>query len=124
LQKQLIVKSNLCYRPRFLNAEILPVEVKTQYQEPYQQLLKELEAVHTKHDYNASDPNNYALAVKEQVEMCLAVLQTPTPPDSAQQLERMVRHCERWDQIYGYDARELYPELQHILDQHGYQTSG
>ena len=32
LDKNLIVKSNLCYDPRFLSAEILPESVKQQYQ--------------------------------------------------------------------------------------------
>jgi hypothetical protein len=120
LANQLIVKSNLCYDPRFLSAEILPESVKKQYQVAYLELLDQLSDIAVESDYNASDPNNYKHAIKEQAQMCLSVLQTSTPADSEQELERMVRHCERWDRVYGYNARKLYPEFDKILDRYGY----
>jgi hypothetical protein len=123
LDHRLIVKSNLCYDPRFLLVEILPDAIKKQYQQSYLSLLDQLNDVEVDSDYNASNPNNYRLTIKEQAEMCLSVLQTPTPADSDQQLEALVRHCERWDQVYGYDARKLYPEFQEILDQYDYSIS-
>jgi pyruvate-formate lyase-activating enzyme len=123
LDNQFIVKSNLCYDPRFLSAEILPESIKQLYQSKYQTFLDQLAKIQVNTDYNASDPNNYQLAIKEQAEMCLTVLQTPTPKDSDEQLEKLVRHCERWDRVYGYDARKLYPEFAEILDQYGYDTS-
>ena len=55
--------------------------------------------------------------------MCLSILQTETPSDSEQQLEMMTRHCERWDRVYGYDARKLYPEFQEILQRYNYDIS-
>ncbi len=123
LGKQLIVKSILCTLPRFLSAEILPETIKKQYRQSFQDLLLELTDVETVSDYNASDPNNYRHVIKQQVEMCLSFLHTPTPLDSEQQLEAMVRHCERWDRVYGYDARKLYPEFQEILERYGYDIS-
>ena len=124
LDRQLIVKSNLCTTPRFLSAEILPESIKQKYQEPYRQLLEQLKDIAVDMDYNASDPNNCRQAIKEQALMCLKILETPTPADSDQQLEALVRHCERWDSVYGYDALKLYPELGEILDRYGYVTSG
>jgi hypothetical protein len=124
LTNQLIVKSNLCYDPRFLSAEILPKSVKKQYQVAYLELLDQLSDIAVESDYNASDPNHYKHAIKEQAQMCLSVLQTSTPADSEQELERMVRHCERWDRVYGYNARKLYPEFNKILDRYGYSIPG
>ena len=123
LDNQFVVKSILCYAPRFLSAEILTDSVKKLYQSKYQTFLDQLSDVQVDTDYNASDPNNHRRAVKEQAIMCLSVLQTPTPNDSAEQLAKMVRHCERWDRVYGYNARELYPEFQEILDEYGYDIS-
>jgi organic radical activating enzyme len=120
LDHQLVVKSNLCYDPRFLSAEILPESIKKQYQLKYQQFLEQLTTVVIGQDYNASDPNNYKQIIKEQAEMCLSILKSSTPVDSKKQLEILVRHCERWDRVYGYDARKLYPEFQEILDQYDY----
>ena len=124
LDRQLIVKSNLCYNPRFLSAEILPLEIKQQYQKSYLTVLNQLSDVAVNGDYNASDPHNYQQVIKEQIEMCLSVLKTPTPIDSEQQLEALVRHCERWDGVYGYDARTLYPEFSEILNRYDYNISG
>ena len=123
MHHRLIVKSNLCYNPRFLSAEILPESVKTQYQQTYQTLLDELQNIQTQSDYNASDPGNYLHTIKEQALMCLDMLRTATPTDSESQLESLVRHCERWDRVYGYNARKLYPELEEILDRYGYNIS-
>jgi len=123
LDNQFIVKSNLCYNPRFLSAEILPESIKQQYQSKYLKFLDQLAEIEVDSDYNASDPNNYQQAVKEQATMCLNILQTPTPADSEAQLAELVRHCERWDSVYGYDARSLYPEFQPILDRYDYTIS-
>jgi hypothetical protein len=122
LDQQLIVKSNLCHYPRFLSAEILPDSVKQQYQKYYMDLLSQLDNVATDSDYNASDPNNYQQVIKQQALMCLNVLQTPEPADSAAAQADLVQHCSKWDQVYGLNARELYPEFEQMLDQHGYHV--
>ena len=101
----------------------MPEEIKTKYQIKYRKFLAQFTDVHTANEYNASNPNNFKLIIKEQAEMCLSALQTPTPPDSMEQLEAMVRHCERWDRVYGYDARVLYPECRDIFDQFNYDIS-
>lgn len=124
LDKKLIVKSNLCYDPRHLNIDILPAHIKKFYQQTYLDLISQFDQIENLVDYNASDPNNYQQVIKQQAQMCVNLLQSPTPPDSEQQLELMVRHCERWDRIYEFDARILYPEFKEILDRYGYTTSG
>lgn len=123
LQRQLIIKSNLCYDPRFLSIEILPADVKILYLEKFNKFLQKLNSVTVGTDYNASDPNNYRSVIKEQAEMCVALLQKDPPSDSDYELERLVRHCERWDRVYGYDARMLYPEFRDILNRYGYSLS-
>jgi sulfatase maturation enzyme AslB (radical SAM superfamily) len=120
LEHRLVVKSNLCYLPKFLNAEMLPTPVKLLYQKKYCEFLNKFSDISSDSDYNASNPNNYKLIIKEQVNMCLAILQTPTPNDSDIQMKNLVEHCRKWDTVYGYDARKLYPELIDILDQYEY----
>jgi organic radical activating enzyme len=124
LDHKLIVKGLLCYNPRFLNAEILPTTIKQLYLERFQNLITQLDDVNVNSDYNASDPNNYQKAIKEQVNMCLNILNTTTPVDSKEQLDLMVRHCERWDRVYRYNARQLYPEFLEILIDNNYDISG
>ena len=120
LDNNLIVKSLLVTNPRFLNAVILPDAVKQQYLGHYQTLVDRLDSVQVPEDYNASDPNNHVMIVKEQVQMCMNILRQPEPADAEQQRRLMVEHCRKWDQVYGYDARSLYPELAEIWTQYDY----
>jgi hypothetical protein len=94
--------------------------VKQQYLEYYQTLLDQLYNINIPIDYNASDPHNTALIVKEQVLMCMNILSQPAPKDAEDLLQQMVQHCTKWDQIYGYDARVLYPELAGVWTQYDY----
>jgi len=120
LDRNLLVKSLLVTKPDFLSAVILPKSVKDQYLESYQQLIDRLPDTQIPIDYNASDPHNTVMIVKEQAHMCMNVLSQSEPHDVGELRQRMVEHCRKWDQVYGYDARALYPELTEVWDQHGY----
>jgi sulfatase maturation enzyme AslB (radical SAM superfamily) len=122
LQNKLIVKSNLCYDPEFLDPRILPADIKMLYLEKYQQFLQQLDNTTITNDSNFSDPNNYQGIAKLQAEMCMALLKTKTPNNSEHLLEQMVRHCERWDRLYNLDARSLYPEWQDIFKRYDYKV--
>ena len=119
LDKKLLLKTLLVSEPRFLNAEILPLQVKQHYLSQYLNLKKQLEE-HKLGDYNEMDPNEFRRNLHKQVVMCIALLSTATPNDSEQQLQNMVAHCRRWDEIYNLDARQLYPELSLVWDKYAY----
>jgi len=120
LDKNLIVKSNLCIDPEFLHIKYLPKKVKDLYKCQYLEFLNKLDDTITDSDYNVSDPNNYKLVLKEQAKMCLTILETPTPPDTNLQMLNLVNHCRRWDAVYELNAREVYPELLEIWDRYEY----
>ena len=115
-----IVKSNVVINPRFLSAEILPNDVKQHYAEKYKVFLEQFADIDSNKDYNVSDPTNHRAVIKEQALQCLSVLQTSTPRDSELQLAQMVAHCKKWDSVYNYNARQLYPEFKEIFDRYGY----
>ena len=118
--KRLIIKSLLVNYPKFLDVNILPKTVKQQYVEQYYELLNQFESVAVAADYNASDPNNYLVIIKEQIQMCINVLENEQPSDVDQLHAQLANHCKKWDNVYGYNARTLYPELVEIWDQYGY----
>lgn len=122
LTKKLMIKSLLCYNPSYLDARILPREIKNLYIGRYQEILSKykLDDVDTSIDYNESDPNQLDRTIKNQIIQCTNVLKASEPPDAQQRLAELVSWCRRWDDLYGYDARELYPEFQSILDQYEY----
>jgi uncharacterized Fe-S cluster-containing radical SAM superfamily enzyme len=119
LEKKILIKSLLVSRPRFLDAEILPQDVKLQYLQKYVPLINKLGA-HKGQDYNAMDPNEFKKNLAQQVEMCVTILSTPKPSNSEQHLQAMVDHCRKWDQVYHLDGRKLYPELAEVWDRYAY----
>jgi predicted esterase YcpF (UPF0227 family) len=119
-----MVKSLWVTRPTFLNPQVLPNSIRSQYVDNYKNLIQEykLEGNHLI-DYNESDLNQLSRIILSQIDQCLNMLSQDQLPDSDQHLKDMVAWCQKWDRVYGYDARELYPELTEILDQYGYNAS-
>ena len=52
-----------------------------------------------------------------QVLQILAMLNQPSDQNL---LKELVEMCRRWDNEFGYDAIELYPELAEVFVQYGY----
>jgi hypothetical protein len=108
-------------RPTFLNPQILPKSVRNQYIDNYKKLIQEYNLTGDySEDYNESDPNQLPRIILSQVNQCLNMLQQDQLANSNQHLKEMVAWCRKWDNVYGYNARDLYPELTEILDQYGY----
>lgn len=120
LNQGLTIKSLQVNTPRFLDAAILPIEVRQQYIVNYRHILNQLDSINLVDAYNASDPNNYQLVIKQQAQMCINMLTRSEPQDVDHLRSQLVNHCKKWDKIYDLDARQLYPELVEIWDQYGY----
>lgn len=120
LNREYIIKSLIVQSPKFLSVAILPDKIKKEYSSRYQSLLNQLSSVSVGKDYNASDPNNFRISIREQVDYALNLLSQPTPNDYEIHLLDLVKHCRKWDQVYSYDAYKLYPEFKQILEQYGY----
>lgn len=115
LEQGFLIKSLLVTTPRYLDAAILPPDVKAQYLKSYKKF-DTISAV----DYNASDPGQLKNNIAQQVSMVTNILKRDRPSNADELLNNMVAHCRRWDAVYGYDARILYPELEAVWDKHGY----
>ena len=123
LDKSLVVKSLICYTPRYYDIAILPQEVKDLYIKRYQDFLtsNNLEEIDSSGDFNESDPNQLYRIVKTQVLQCINALKSPRPEDADRLLEEMVYWCSRWDKVHKYDAISLYPELADTFIKNGYE---
>lgn len=122
LEKQLTIKGLLVTNPAYLDSRILPKPVKQLYLDRYQDLI-DLTGLHQEDvsaDYNTSDHNQYRRVIANQIQQCQSLLTQPEPDSAEALLAEMVSWCRRWDNVYGYNARAIYPELQEVLDRHGY----
>lgn len=122
LDRGIIIKSLWVMTPNFLNPQILPDHVKLAYLDKYYSLQQEYDLINIDHnvDYNESDPHQLQRIVANQVTQCISMLQQPRFPDSDQLIKKMVAWCRKWDDIYGYNALDLYPELCNEFVNHGY----
>ena len=119
LEHRLVVQSLLVTRPNYLDFRILPTEVKEHYKKEYINLINDyrLDLVDIHNDFNENDPGQIKKIVRTQADRCLNLLSDDRPTNSDQLLTELVKWCRRWDNIHGYNALELYPELaQEFLD--------
>jgi hypothetical protein len=85
-------------------------------------LLSRLDQVDASGDYNVKDPAQHAQIIKQQILMINQVLETQQPDDAEVRLEKLVRHCKKWDAVYNLNAWDLYPEFEEILSKYHYGT--
>lgn len=116
LRKKLLIKSLIVNEPKFLNVRVLPYNVRQRYRKQY---VKENRIVN---DYNESDENNYKMVISQQINQVINLLDQKGVDDQEDQLRQLTKHCQRWDQEYGYDALTLYPELAEGFRIYGYQS--
>ena len=121
-EHQLIVKALLVSTPRYLDARVLPDSVRLAYCEQYRQLIIDLDlsAVDATVDYNESDPHEFDRIIKNQIDQCIKILTATRLTDAELLLDELVPYCRRWDDVHGYDAVELYPELTKEFTKRGY----
>ena len=126
LDRKIMIKSLWVTRPEFLNAQILPDSIRQQYIIDYKKLINDYNLLSADYriDYNESDPHELSRMVANQADQCINILSSPQLHNSDQLLKEMVVWCQRWDNVYGYNARELYPEFSEILDRYEYSIPG
>jgi hypothetical protein len=123
LDKKLIIKSNICTDPEFLNINVLPLCIRQDYIANYKQLLTEYKLDdNLALDYNESDPNNYRQVAKNQIVQLITMLNQPVPDNQRVLLTQLLQHITNWDRVYEYNAIEVYPELAELLIGHGYNV--
>lgn len=124
LENKLLIKSNLCTEPEFLNMTILPDQVKQEYKKYYQDLYQQwqLDCMEFPLDSNESDPGNFKAVAKNQIIQIINMLDSTAPENSEKLYQQLVHHLNRWDPVYKFDARQLYPELESLLDKYGYSV--
>jgi hypothetical protein len=120
LEHRLLITSLFVLYPKFLDVAVLPGAVKNRYLDSYRELLAELDEISLSPDYNPANSANYQEVIKQQALMCVNILQQPEPQHIEQLQQSFVAHCAKWDQVHGYSARDLYPELKQLWDAHGY----
>lgn len=122
LTKKLVVKSLLVAEPYYFDSKILPHNVRKLYLEQYNSFIIKhgLDSVDCNADFNESDPGQIEKIIKKQVMQCIGLLESPRPASSSVLLKEMVSWCRRWDNVHGYNALDLYPELSEVFVEHGY----
>lgn len=122
LQEKLLIKGNICTTPEFLDITVLPRSIRQKYKDNYVNLLNRynLDISKVLADYNESDPKNYQLLAIKHIDLILNLLDQQDCHNQSMLLTDLCNHLDRWDRVYNYNARDIYPELVNILDNYGY----
>ena len=121
LDHKLIIKSNICTDPEFLNINVLPLGIRQSYISDYQKLLDTYNFDNTSEsDYNESDHSNYIKVAKNQIMQSISMLTQPTHSNQSILLPQLIQHISKWDKVYRYNAFDVYPELAELLSSNGY----
>lgn len=122
LENNIIAKSQMVFDPAYFDPRILPEDIKSVYKKSYQQLIEDfgLESIDSSGDFNESDPNQTLVIIKNQILQCINLLEAPRLPNSNKLLTEMVEWCRKWDNVHGYNALDLYPEMREIFVNNGY----
>lgn len=120
LEKNLLNQSSVVTWPEHLAVAVLPASIRQSYIAEYKKLLDKykLHDLDNSMDFNDSNPHQVKRSIKTQIEQCINLLNSTD--DHSGQLKTLVDQCHRWDQVYNYNAIELYPELAEIFVEHGY----
>lgn len=118
IDKKLLMQSLIVTEPESQNVAVLPLSIRKQYRKNYEILLSQFDK-EVPIDFNESDPNNHMAVLKGYTEQAIALLDQPEI-DNNKLLKDLVDHMKKWDNIYNYNARKIYPELVDILDKYEY----
>lgn len=117
LQNKLLIKSMLVNYPDYLQVKHLPYEIKKSYMEKYQELIRKenLDEHDFSRDYNESDKNEFRRTIAKESNQIIDMLQQPQITNSDKKLDELIVWCERWDNVYEYDLKTLYPEFRGLF---------
>jgi hypothetical protein len=112
----------MVYDPEYFDARTLPKDIRLEYKKAYQQLIEDFDlgSIDSSSDFNESDPNQTLIIIKNQILQCINLLDAPQLPNSDKLLTEMVEWCRKWDNVHGYNALDLYPEMREIFVNNGY----
>jgi hypothetical protein len=121
-KNKLVIKSTLVTNPDYLNVNVLPDSVRKHYQEHYLELERRLGLVGSNidTDFNQSNHNEIDRVIANQIRQSLSLLRSDRADQADTLLQQMVEWCWKWDQVFGFDARDIYPELRDIWKKYGY----
>lgn len=112
LDNQLLIKSLIVNEPSFMQVAVLPNSIRQKYKQNYLQLIDNT----TITDINESNPHNYQKVISHYAHQVINLLDS----DELSGIDKLINHMKKWDNVYQFDAKKLYPELKDIFDKYGY----
>lgn len=121
LKNNIVIKSLSVDHPEYLDMKNLPQNVAEKYKLKYLNFLEKhsLVSIEHRHDYNESDKHQIKKIIRKDIDSIISNLDHchgQTNPNH----KELVYWCKKWDSVYGFDARKLYPELEEIFEKHEY----
>ena len=120
-----VTENNVCWNPTYLQAAVLPLELRQSYFSEYERVLSKLsDAVnHSQHtDMSQSrEHGKNSINLYNELNSVYKMIQAPEMPNAEELKIELVKWMNKWDHHCNLDARDYYPEWTDFLEQYGYK---
>jgi MoaA/NifB/PqqE/SkfB family radical SAM enzyme len=125
LENGIPIQGHVVTNPMFLNVATLPIDIRNRLLPEYHSLEQELQSqVNQKTNTISfgSDPNRISQVLLNETQSMIKLLNAPEPPNVQELQSDMINWMMRWDQEFGLDAREYFPEYKQWLERMNYHV--
>jgi len=109
--------------PAYLQISVLPYSMRQQLVPKYQLLATDLQQHISVNMLNTGrNVKNLAQGLLRECNAVISMLTAPEPDNVLELRKQLIHWLVRWDQEFGLDAKEFYPEYREFLVDNGYQV--
>ena len=108
--------------PRYLQIQVLPVELRKTFVPHYQRVKDIIGEPATRELATGRNTGALSQILRRECDSMINMLNAPEPNDVEQLRIKLVTWLQRWDREYGLNAHDYYPEYREFLDAIQYQV--
>jgi len=120
-----VTENNVCWNPTYLQAAVLPLELRQSYFPEYERVLSKLSNAvnHSQHtDMSQSrEHGKNSINLYNELNSVYNMIKAPEMPNAEELKIELVKWMNKWDHHCNLDARDYYPEWTDFLEQYEYK---
>lgn len=120
----IVTENNICWDPVYLQATVLPLNIRQSYFAEYERVLDKLSASIQDQDLDmlqSREHGKIASTLFKELNSVYKMIQAPELPNAQALQIQLVGWLNKWDEHCELDARDYYPEWTDFLKQYGYK---
>jgi hypothetical protein len=117
IDNNFLISSIQLREPYYMDVKHLPDDIKKTYLKEYYNFVEKnnIDLDSQNNDYNHKDMKEQSKVIAWHVQQAINLLKQPRDADSDSHLTELFEHCKKWDNVYGFDLYEIYPEFANVI---------